>query len=393
MRQRHCGAVWGLAVFAALVPCTLGAQSIGGQVSDEGTNATVGGVTVTLLDSAGVVHAQQTTGDDGRFNLSAPGPGKYRLRFQVPGYRLLVTPLLSLVAGQELSYPLTLRPLAPAVLDTLLVEGRPVPWNLVAFYQRKQRGLGNFITRDEWERQGFFEVSAAVRWANPFVLLPNAGRGTIRSCTPRVFLDGLPVAADTNDVSLVLNHLSLYHLAAIEVHRSPTVPPEFDYPFGACAVVALWSSLEMTGRTAHLDLGAHAGTAVAGAAGGRGRAGVQAAIGLVGPLELYGAFNAILSALDPGSVLPRSGWEIVASLRARPLGRESGWYVGVGGRAGGLRATPVAPSTEEQDLVVLSGLELPVGRIRPFVELQVLGPQSPGSAILTGFVGASARLY
>ena len=96
-----------------------------GQVRDEATAVSVSGVTVSLLDSTGVLLGQQTTEGDGRFALSTPAPGNYRLRFQVPGYRLLVTPLLELRAGERLSYPLTLRPLAPAVLDTLLVEGRP----------------------------------------------------------------------------------------------------------------------------------------------------------------------------------------------------------------------------------------------------------------------------
>ena len=370
-----------LPLLTILAPGAALAQSIGGQVVDEATGSPVTGVTVTLLDSAGVVAGQQTTGDDGRFTLAAPGPGKYRLRFQVPGYRLLVTPLLELLAGEEVDYPLTLRAIAPALLDTLLVEGRPIPWNLVGFYHRRKVGQGYFATEEEWERWAVWDISDVVRRLNPFAFRGGGG------CVGAIFVDGMPMPSDS------VNDWSLDNLAAIEVYRVPFVPPEFDRPFGVCGATVLWTGLDGAGHTTHLDVGAHAGTAMAGAEGGRGRVGVQAGIGLAGPIELYTAFSSIVSALDPGSVAPRSGWELIGALRVRPLGRETGWFVGVGGRAGGLSETQSARSTEEQHLVVLSGLELPVGRIRPYFELQVLGPQSPGSTMMTGFVGVSARIY
>lgn len=203
-----------------------------------------------------------------------------------------------------------------------------------------------------------------------------------------VFLDGMQMPAGYD-----LDMQFLDNFEAIEVHRSPYVPPEFDRPFGVCGATALWSRLDVAGRSTHLDVGAHAGTAVAGAEGGRGRVGVQATIGLGGPIELHAAYSAIVGILDPSSVVARSGWELIGAVRARPLGQETGWYVGLGGRAGGLRQTPSSPSSEEQHLVVLSGLELLVGRLRPFVEFQAFGPLNPGSAVLAGFLGLSARIY
>lgn len=380
---RNAMALLVLALAAALAPRVLGCQSIRGQVVDEATGAPVAGVAVTLLDSAGAVVGQQTTEGNGEYALAAPGPGTYRLRFQVPGYRMLATPLLELLAGEELSYPLTLRAVEPALLDTLLVEGKSVPWNLVRFYDRRKVGLGYFATREDWNRWAVLNISDVVRHLNPF--LRAGGRG----CAGwPVYLDGMQMPPNYDPDILFLDNFE-----AIEVHRSPYVPPEFDRPFGVCGATVLWSRLDLAGRSTHLDVGAHAGTAVAGAEGGRGRVGVQAALALGGLIELYAAFSSIVSILDPGSVLPRSGWELIGALRARPLGPETGWYVGVGGRAGGLSETGSSASAEEQNLVVLTGLELLVGRLRPFVEFQVLGPLSPGSAMLTGFVGLSARVY
>lgn len=368
---------------ALLGPGQSNAQSVSGQIQDEATGTPVSGVTVTLLDSMGAVVGQQTTESDGRFALTAPGPGMYRLRFQVPGYRVLASPLLEIVGEERMSYPVRLRAMAPALLDTLLVEGRPVPWNMVDFYRRRRVGIGHFATRDEWNRWAVLDIDDVVRHLNPFL------RAGGRSCTGwPVYLDGaqMPSGFPTDD-------LFLDNFEAIEVHRSPTVPPDFDRPFGVCGATVLWSRLDLAGRTTHLDVGVHAGTAVAGVQGGRGRVGFQASLALGGLIELFAAYSSIVGLLDPASVTARSGWELIGAFRARPLGQETGWYVGLGGRAGGLRETASTGSTEEQHLVVLSGLELLVGRFRPFVELQVLGPQSPGSAVVTGFLGASARIY
>ncbi len=378
------------ALFALVLPCPLAAQSIKGQVLDQATNAPVAEVTVTLLDSAGGVLGQQTTGDDGRFTLSAPAAGKYRLRFQVPGYRLLVTPLLELLVGQELDYPLTLRPVPPTLLDTLLVEGQPIPRNLVGFYQRKRRGLGNFATREDWEHWAVMEVTDVVRHINPFILMPNAGRGPrlFGSCAAVVFLDDLPLATDFE-----ISNLFLDQLAAIEVYRSPNVPPEFDHPFGVCAAIALWSRLDVTGQTRRLAVGVQVGGAVAGVEGRRDRVGVSAVIGFEGPIELYPAFNFIGDLLGASSAGSRSGWEAMMAVRVRPLGPTTAWYAGLGGRVGGLRATASAPSTDEQNLVLLSGLELKLGRARPFMELQAVGPFHPRSAVLNAFLGVRTRIY
>ncbi len=379
-----------LALAALGVPGALPAQSIRGQVLDQATNAPVGGVTVTLLDSAETVFGEQVTQEDGRFALSAPGAGRYRLRFQVPGYRMLVTPLLDLPAGGELDYPLTLRPIPPTLLDTLLVEGQPVPWNLVGFYQRRRRGLGDFATREEWDQWAAIRVEDVVRHINPFVLLPNAGRGTrlFGSCAPAVFLDDLPLAPDFD-----LSDLFLEQMAAIEVYRSPSVPPEFDRPFGVCAVIALWSRLDVTGQPRRLALGVQVGGAVAGVQGRRDRVGIHAVIGLEGPIELYPVFNAITPLVGDASGLSRSGWEAVMAVRVRPLGRGTGWYVGLGWQTSSLSATSSAPSTSDQGVVSLSGFELIFGGVRPFVELEVLGPFRPSSASLSGFVGVTARIY
>lgn len=274
----------GLALATVALVRGLPAQSVSGQVNHQETGAPVVGVSVRLMDSAGSVLVVQHTEVDGRFALMAPRGGRYRLRVLAPGYRPLLTPLFDLAAGEDRDYPLTLRPIPPAVLDTVLVEGQAVPWNLVEYYRRRRRGLGNFATREDWERWGIMDVPGVVRHISPFVLQPYArgGIGLFGRCSPVVFLDNLPLGPEFD-----LNDLFLGNIAAIEVYRSPWVPPEFDRPFGVCAAIALWSRVDSTGPRRAVALGVQAGGVVAGAGGRRDRVGVHALIGFEGLIEPY----------------------------------------------------------------------------------------------------------
>jgi hypothetical protein len=378
-----------LALVTLFAVRSLPAQSVRGQVMDQAASTPVAGTAVTLLDSAGFVVAEQATGTDGRFALSAPGPGRYRLRFQVPGYNLLVTSLFDLAAGQELDYPLTLQAIPPTVLDTLLVEGHPIPWNLTDFYRRKRHGFGNFATRADWEKWAAIGVEDVIRHINPFVSLPNAGRGVqlYGRCTPAVFLDNLPLAPDYD-----LTNLFLEGIAAVEVYRAPYVPPEFERPFGVCAAIAIWSRVDMPGTERRIALGLRVGGALAGAGGWQGRVGVHALIGFEGPFELYPAVNVLGSFPGAGSTAG-SGWEIVFAVRVRPLGPTTGWYLGLGGRMTAIKATDTQPAADQQGPVLLSGWEFKLGGARPFVELELLDPQHPGAAVVNAMVGVSARIY
>jgi hypothetical protein len=366
----------------------LPAQSVRGEVTDQARSIPVAGTAVALLDSAGSVRAEQTTGADGHYALSAPGPGRYRLRFQVPGYNLLVTSLFDLEAGQELDYPLTLQPIAATVLDTLLVEGHPIPWNLPDFYRRKRQGFGDFATREDWAKWAVIGVEDVIRHINPFIRLPNAGRGVQLhgNCTPAVFLDNLPLPPDYD-----LTNLFLDGIAAVEVYRAPYLPPEFERPYGVCAAIAIWSRVDMPGTERRIALGVRMGGALAGA-GWQGRVGAHALIGFEGPFELYPAVTLLGNYLGLGPTA-RSGWEVLFAARLRPLGPTTGWYVGLGGRMTAIKATDTQRAVDQQGLVLLSGWEFKLGGARPFVELELLDPQHPGAAVLNAMIGVSARIY
>jgi hypothetical protein len=77
--------------------------------------------------------------------------------------------------------------------------------------------------------------------------------------------------------------------------------------------------------------------------------------------ELYPAVSRFLDGAE---------WEVGVALRYRPLSSPNGmspWYVGAG-----WAAINWGPTHTNYD-VLLSGVEIPLGRFRPYVEVQALG--------------------
>lgn len=64
----------------------LDAQQIRGRVVDDRSRQPVRNASVVLADTAGTVLTAATTGTDGFFELRAPGPGKYAIAIQQPGF-------------------------------------------------------------------------------------------------------------------------------------------------------------------------------------------------------------------------------------------------------------------------------------------------------------------
>jgi len=92
------------------------------------------------------------------------------------------------------------------------------------------------------------------------------------------------------------------------------------------------------------------------------RVGAQAVIPVGARLALYPAVSRFLDGAE---------WEVSAALRYRPLGARDGsspLYLGVG-----FAGINWGHEGRGYDLLI-TGLELPIGRLRPYAELQFLGP-------------------
>ncbi len=228
------------------------AQTVGGHITDASTARPVSGVAVILFDRNDRLVTRVLSDAEGRYQIRAPEPGAYRLRFEIPGYRLVITEILNLKRDQQLDYPMRLTPAGPVALDTVVVGGEPVPRHLLDFYLRKSRGLGTFLTPADIERLHPGTPTDLVRRLEGFdlsydrfdpsrKLVKNKRWGGLgRVCAPAIFVDGAYVGtAESYDMDTAL---WVDRLDAIESYsNSARVPIEFNATGSECGVIAVWT--------------------------------------------------------------------------------------------------------------------------------------------------------
>lgn len=420
-RLRRAVLVWGTVAIVVSAVGALSAQTIRGAVTDRTSGRAIAGGQVLLLTEQRRGAAQATTNDSGRFVLVAPGPGRYRLQFAAPGYRLLITPGFEVRAGEALDYLLAVAPLPPVALDTAVIEGRPVLRYLAGFYQRRARGLGTFVTREEFERYHPLVTTDIVRRAQVFDVVANPVRSAggdyrqvrIQSrrgvpygfgpvageCPPLLFLDGT-LAGNARDVD-VDDLVAVGAIEAVEFYEGGVqVPAEFAANGANCGVIAIWSRLE-GGEPAigehRIELGAQLGGQWQDGGLVYGRAGLHAAIGLLGPVEFYPAVNFLVEGWS-GAARPRAGWQLLIALRGRPLGTRSPAYLGGGLTM--LDATEdrqigtglVSREISEEHFALLAGVAVPLPLLRPAIELHLVNPWHPDRAELQVFTTLAVRV-
>jgi hypothetical protein len=393
-----------------------------GRVTERLTGAAVAGGWVLLVTEQRFGIAESTTNDTGGYEVVAPQPGRYRLQFERPGFRLLVTPLFTVQAHETMDFALQVDTLPPFALDTAVVEGQMVPRRLRDFYQRRARGFGAFLTRQEFERWHPSEVTDIVRRAPVFVVEANplfgissdtrrfkilSRRGAQEpigpvggECPPLIYVDDA-LLGNARDVN-VDDVLFPDAIDALEFYEGGTqVPVEFQSNGSSCGVIAVWSRVEATQRAGlphQVELGFQLGGRLAGSGLQEGRVGAQAIVGLAGVFEFYPAFNVFVPAWAGSEVPGETGWQVLVSLRARPLGLRSPWYVAAGITTISLRdasaGDPLFQARSSNDYaVLLTGVRLPVRGLHPLIELQVIDPTHPARGQVHVYTGATIRLW
>ncbi|HXV85899.1 MAG TPA: carboxypeptidase-like regulatory domain-containing protein [Gemmatimonadales bacterium] len=406
-----------LAALTGWVPA-LSAQAVGGTVTAGQTGAPVGGAVVLLLDAAGREVARGQSDGQGRYRITAPEPGRYRVRFLVPGYRPLASQPLDLVRGALVDYPLSLTAVPPALLDTLIVEGRAIPAHLSSFYRRRERGHGRFLTRDDIEQTAAPDVTGLVRRLNVFDILSDRGdgrgarigqrpRGPGQFCPAAIYMNG-NYAGLSGDVDVDML-VTLDGTEAMEVYRSSEVPQELESARPSvrgvgsrgCGVVSLWSRVsprDTTRTVRHLALGGQAGARLGSGGIREGRIGISFSYTLTRGVEFYPALN-LYGRVPHSSGNPvASGIQAVLALRIRPLGGDSPWYLGTGTtvvdvtQAAGRFESEVS-GIEGHHHLLLTGVHLSGGAWRPYVEIYLINPLQVTGTHTSLFAGLAHRFY
>lgn len=215
-------------------------SEIVGRVVAYGTSQPIAGATIRLRGTP----LTQVTPQDGKFRFAEVPPGGYEIEIQHVGFRG-VQDSVSLELGTNMD--VTVR-LAPNVipLEPLVVSVRSVNLERYGFYERQQRGLGSYITREDFEQRLPLQASELLRGLAGVQLMRRpdgpgfvpVGRG---SCGFRYVLNGARVGA-----GFEIDDIAPEWIEAIEVYRGPaSIPIEFA-PMGTdyranCGVIVIWT--------------------------------------------------------------------------------------------------------------------------------------------------------
>lgn len=246
------------AAVLSLVPVALASQvgeegrggsdrpGVVGQVVDGETRQPLEGVTVTLRWEADTLTRRvetwgATTDARGRFAFRGLPDGRYRLELARAGYGTLVD-TVSFRASLGLQIEAELVREAVEMQPLLaVVEARSRRLEASGFYERRDRGFGQFVARDEIEDRDPGRVTDLLATMRGVRLGPPPGLADGRAllmrggCVPEIFMDGVrTIRPFSLDASLHPDDV-----AGIEVYHSAEVPVQ--YGVSGCGAVLVWT--------------------------------------------------------------------------------------------------------------------------------------------------------
>lgn len=222
------------------------APGVLGAVVDRETRQPIEGVAVTLRpmdDEPGLVAPQPVLTDArGRFVVGEMASGRYRIAIERIGYRSIVD---SVAFHTDIGLRIDVEMVPDAVeMDPLLVVAEARSRNLEAngFYERRRRGIGRFVSREQIEAGSIMRVSdvfrrmAGVRMSSGGRISGQGGVVLLRGgCRADVYVDGVrTIPPFPVDALLHPNDLD-----AVEVYHGSELPARFGTT--SCGAVVIWT--------------------------------------------------------------------------------------------------------------------------------------------------------
>ena len=255
----NCLLVVSLLLVTSALAQELQSQTIRGIVQDDSTSLPIAGAEVILRDSLGQTLWVEVTDRGGRF-VMAPNPGTYSFEVLRMGYQPVYTEQFAIAAGADAVNLTVTLPNAPVILDPATVEGERQPFApgpLEGFYERKRRGWGIQLDREEIEAKAPVQFTDILRnlpgvrvvglGGNRYEVrmagaTPKFRRGSLATpdpCDPTYYVDGIIYKPDPD---YGINEIMVFDVGAVEVYRRASeTPAEFLNSDSRCGVVVIWT--------------------------------------------------------------------------------------------------------------------------------------------------------
>jgi hypothetical protein len=228
------------------------AQEIRGKVVHRTTGNAVPSASVLLLDQTGRVQKMAITDATGAYSIIAPSPGNYTFRVDAPGYGRHEEPQFAVLAGRVLELEIRLWDLTevePVVVTADSV--RFAPGRLEGFYERMERGWGQYVTREQIEMTGMNRFTDILRMTPGVDVVSTGGTlSTIRikgtewagsNCAPALWVDDILWGSVDLDGRGPDRELIPADIEGVEVYRPSAVPIDFSSSESSCGAIVVWT--------------------------------------------------------------------------------------------------------------------------------------------------------
>jgi outer membrane receptor for monomeric catechols len=116
---------------------------------------------------------------------------------------------------------------------------------LAEFWDRRAKGFGKFITRDDIVQRGAIQFVDLIRTVPGAMVQSSRGRqeirfsrSVIRDCPPQYWVDGIPIEHGSAE------EFTPDNVEAIEMYSGPSsTPPQFVTRAMTCGTIVIWSRL------------------------------------------------------------------------------------------------------------------------------------------------------
>lgn len=252
-----------LVLLAAALPLALPGRAAAQQASAPGLRGRVVAAddgrplaSAAVVLGEGAAARTVVTDSAGRFLAEGLAPGPLTLEVRYLGFASRTARVL--IPEDDTLLDVTLRlETRPVPLPALSVRvGRPAETRmgkLAGFRERRARGLGHFLDREDIEKTPGSRLGEVFRRVlNVKVVQCGLGGfcetlsfrrtfsyGVNGGCQPMIFLDGTRYRLDPN---VGINEIPKHDITAIEVYTGPAeIPSMYKGPGAGCGVVLLWT--------------------------------------------------------------------------------------------------------------------------------------------------------